>query len=300
MELRGRADDGQHRVAGRRCEQHLEHVRVARLCAIVRSMIGEGGLCTPSAASRSRKVASGDAVSMPCMPSRSTTLAAPPPVVVTTATRAGVRAGPGGLAARQERPDLDQRFQHVHAHDAAIAEIRVQRRVLAGERAGVRAREASPRLRAPELVGDHRLARRVRRARRRARARRVAHRLQEQQDDVACRGVVGEQLAPARRRRGRASLPTETSLANPRPRAAPRDSTVPSMVPLCETMLVVPAGSDVHLEHRVHGERAAAAGMSIMPMLFGPSSRTPSARARATSRCLCAPRPRRRRRRSRR
>ncbi len=56
-----------------------------------------------------------------------------------------------------------------------------------------------------------------------------------------------------------ASLPTDTSLAKPRPRAAPRDSTVPSMVPLCETMLVAPAGGDVHRQHRVHGDRAAAA-----------------------------------------
>ena len=39
-----------------------------------------------------------------------------------------------------------------------------------------------------------------------------------------------------------ASLPTDTSLEKPRPRAAPRDSTVPSMVPLCDTMLVAPAG----------------------------------------------------------
>ena len=38
----------------------------------------------------------GATVSMPCMPSRSTTLAAPPPVVVTTATR-GTRAMRGGL-----------------------------------------------------------------------------------------------------------------------------------------------------------------------------------------------------------
>src|SRR6266851_5163356 len=40
-----------------------------------------------------------------------------------------------------------------------------------------------------------------------------------------------------------ASLPSETSLAKPSPRAAPRESSVPSMVPLCETILVEPAGS---------------------------------------------------------
>ena len=86
-----------------------------------------------------------------------------------------------------------------------------------------------------------------------------------------------------------ASLPTETSLAKPRPRAAPRESTVPSMVPLCETMLVVPAGS-ASISSTAFTVSATRPGMSITPMLFGPSRRTPSARARATSRaCRAAP-----------
>ena len=80
------------------------------------------------------------------------------------------------------------------------------------------------------------------------------------------------------------SLPTDTSLENPRPRALPRDSTVPSMVPLCETMLVEPAdGTSISsTAFTVIGQRPERL---IIPMLFGPSSRTPSSCARAASFC---------------
>ena len=78
-------------------------------------------------------------------------------------------------------------------------------------------------------------------------------------------------------------MPTETSLAKPRPRAAPRESSVPSMVPLCDTMLAPPAGS-ASISSTAFTVSATRPGRSITPMLFGPSRRTPSSRARATSR----------------
>ncbi len=80
-----------------------------------------------------------------------------------------------------------------------------------------------------------------------------------------------------------ASFPTDTSLEKPRPRASPRDRSVPSMVPLCDTKLVVPAGKD-SISRTAFAESATRPGTSMRPMLLGPSSRTPSARARAASR----------------
>src|SRR5204862_372684 len=82
-----------------------------------------------------------------------------------------------------------------------------------------------------------------------------------------------------------ASLPTETSLAKPRPRAAPRESTVPSIVPLCETRLVVPAGG-ASISRTPFTVRATRPGRFTTPMLLGPSRRTPSSRARAGRRQL--------------
>jgi hypothetical protein len=84
-------------------------------------------------------------------------------------------------------------------------------------------------------------------------------------------------------------LPTDTSFAKPRPRAAPRDRSVPSIVPLCETMLVFPPGS-FSMSSTAFTLSASRAGTLITPMLFGPSSRTPSSRARSTSRrCRFSP-----------
>ena len=79
----------------------------------------------------------------------------------------------------EQRRDLDQRFEHVDAHDAAVAEVRVERRVRAGERTGVRARELDAERGAAELVRDERLARRMRHARRARQALGIAHRLQK-------------------------------------------------------------------------------------------------------------------------
>ena len=125
MELRGRADHGEHRVAIRERSGFSHHRSVGRgFFPIVRSMIG----------------ASAASSSTPRMPRRSTTVAAPPPVVVTTRDARRTRQI-RRFAPRQQRADLEQRFQHVDAHDAAIAEVRVERGVAAGERAGVRARE---------------------------------------------------------------------------------------------------------------------------------------------------------------
>ena len=86
-----------------------------------------------------------------------------------------------------------------------------------------------------------------------------------------------------------ASFPTAIILAKPSPRAAPRESTVPSIVPLCETTLVVPMGS-ASISSTAFTVSATRPGMSMRPMLFGPSRRTPSLRARATRRaCRAAP-----------
>src|SRR3990172_8272543 len=85
----------------------------------------------------------GATVSMPSVPRRSTTLAAPPPVVVTTATRGA--------------PPPCPPFSPPPAPPPPRPRPR-------GPRGG-RAREPPAQLRAPELVGPPRLARRVRRPR---------------------------------------------------------------------------------------------------------------------------------------
>ena len=189
---------------------------------------------------RGRLASSADG-SMPRRPRRSTTLAAPPPVVVTTATR-GARFSSNGPSARKQRRDLEQRLEHVDAHDAAVAEVRVERAIGAGERAGVRARQRLAQRRAAELVGDDRLAGGVRRRAARGEARRIAHRLQEEQDHARV-GVRRRAARPARRRRGRPRCRPRPAWRSPgraprRARAACRAS-----VPLCETRLVPPAGS---------------------------------------------------------
>ena len=80
-----------------------------------------------------------------------------------------------------------------------------------------------------------------------------------------------------------ASLPTETSLANPRPRAAPRDISVPSMVPDCEITLVLPTGGAPPSSTALT-VMATLPGTSTTPMLLGPSRRTLPCRAPATRR----------------
>ncbi len=62
-------------------------------------MIGALRIGTPLSISNAMSASSGTSVSMPSVPSRSTTLAAPPPVVVTTATRGVLLRGAGA------RPD---------------------------------------------------------------------------------------------------------------------------------------------------------------------------------------------------
>jgi hypothetical protein len=67
------------------------------------------------------------------------------------------------------------------------------------------------------------------------------------------------------------------------PRAAPRESTVPSMVPLCETMLVVPA-CGASISSTAFTVSAMRPGRLTTPMLLGPRTRTPSSFARAARR----------------
>ena len=184
----------------------------------------------------------------------------------------------GRLASGEERRDLEQRLEHVDAHDAAVAEVGVERGVGAGERAGMRERGFFAERRAAELVGDDRLARRMRLARRACKTRGVAHRLEKRtMTRGRVRGEKLDQLAHA----DVGFVADGNQLANPRPRAAPRESSVPSIVPLCDTMLVLPAGSD-SISSTAFTLTARLPG-TITPMLFGPSSRTPSSLARATS-----------------
>ena len=70
-------------------------------------------------------------------------------------------------------------------------------------------------------------------------------------------------------------MPTDTSFAKPSPRAAPRESSVPSIVPLCETRLVPPTGG-ASISSTAFTVSATRPGRSTMPMLFGPRRRTPS------------------------
>ncbi|MNS69732.1 hypothetical protein D3C72_1030520 [compost metagenome] len=84
-----------------------------------------------------------------------------------------------------------------------------------------------------------------------------------------------------------ASLPTDTSLAKPSPRAAPRDSSAPSIDPLCEITLMPPA-CRVSVSSTAFTERMAPLCTSTTPMLFGPSNRTPSSLARRASACWAA------------
>ena len=109
-----------------------------------------------------------------------------------------MRAGQGPASGEQRR-QLEQPFQGLHARDAEPAEEGVRRRVRAGQRAGVAGRELRAVGAAAELVGDHRLARGVRAAREVGEVLRPADRLQEQQDRVHLR-IVHQQPGHLRRR----------------------------------------------------------------------------------------------------
>ena len=224
--------------------------------ASVRSMIGASETRTPSAESCAQR-SSGATVSMPERAQ-----------AVDDARGAAAGRGHDGdarrarelrrLAAGDERRDLDQRLEHVDAHDAAVAEVGVDRarrcrraRRCASARAPRRAPSGRACRRRP-VCPRHapRAAARASRAAsrtvsRNSRITRVSRVVDEQLDQLADAevGFVADRR-PAWRSRGRA------------PRRA--RARVPSMVPLCETTLVVPARQRVHLQHRVDGQRDAA------------------------------------------
>ena len=78
------------------------------------------------------------------------------------------------------------------------------------------------------------------------------------------------------------SLPTDTSLANPSPRAAPREISVPIIVPLCDTTLAPPRGN-TSLSNAALTVMIAPLSTLARPIEFGPITRTPSDLARSTS-----------------
>ena len=78
------------------------------------------------------------------------------------------------------------------------------------------------------------------------------------------------------------SLPMDTIFEKPKPRAVPRESRLPSTLPLWETTLRLPA--------RISGISSTAltlrvrpAAKFITPMLLGPTRRTPASRATASN-----------------
>ena len=111
-------------------------------------------------------------------------------------------AGRGGhrdaLAGRrrpidQQRRYVDQRFEHRHAGDAVALAESVERRVGAGDRAGVRLGELLADVGAAELVGHHRLAGGMRPPRRPRQPLAVAQGFHEQQDRLGL-GIVDQQV----------------------------------------------------------------------------------------------------------
>jgi hypothetical protein len=87
-----------------------------------------------------------------------------------------IRGRPGP---HQQRRDLQQRLEQLHAHDAVFAKKRIAGGVRSGQRSGVRHRQLRAHLGAAELEHRDRLARPVRGTRRTA-----AHR-------AASRGTAG-------------------------------------------------------------------------------------------------------------
>ena len=173
---------------------------------------------------------------------------------------------------RQQRQSLDQRRQGLHPRNPAIAQERVGGIVLAGKRAGMGGGKLARLLRAPELVGEHRLAGCRRLARKHAQPVGVAHRFEKQQVALD-RGIVEHRHADlAKRQVG--LVADRDSPAKPMPQALPRDKSVPIMPPLCEAAKMPPTGRS--------GSSKAAFAVSIMPLrrltmprLDGPTMRIP-------------------------
>ena len=93
------------------------------------------------------------------------------------------------LGLGEERRRLGEFFEILHHHGTHPIEHGAVRGGRTGQRAGVRSGQVLPDFRAPELVDDHRLARRERAARRARQMIGVAQGFEEQQNRAGVRVV---------------------------------------------------------------------------------------------------------------
>ena len=79
-----------------------------------------------------------------------------------------------------------------------------------------------------------------------------------------------------------ASPPTDTKPANPTPRALPRETSAPIMLPLCEATNTLPVGRSGSANAALAVKVSPLAGLTT-PRLLGPSTRTPVVRQSSCS-----------------
>ena len=138
-----------------------------------------------------------------------------------------------GFLVGDQRRQLEQGFQHVHAQHAVLPEECIRQLVGSRHRAGVRCGEVLSDLRAPELVDNHRLAGGKRPARRVREVIRVADGFHEEQNRAGMR-IVDEAVGDLADTEV-ASLPTETAWkTGAAPETARQEP--PIMLPDCETI----------------------------------------------------------------
>ena len=195
IELRRGADHEDHRIVAVVGQQPLDGARHDLGLGAGQREIDQLALARamPSGFSQSTSACGGSTMSRPAIAMLSTTMAAPPPVVVATATRLPLPLIGWRRAIDQQRRHIDQRFEHRHPRDAVAAAEGVEGGVGAGDGAGMRFGQLLADLGAAELVGDHRLARRMGAPRRVRQALAIAQRLHEQQDRVGP-GIVDQQV----------------------------------------------------------------------------------------------------------
>ena len=100
---------------------------------------------------------------------------------------------------------------------------------------------------------------------------------------------VAAQISPRLRSH---SLPTDTRPAKPTPRARPRDTSAPTMLPLCEATKTLPAGTSGSAKAALAVSTSRVRGLTT-PRQLGPRMRMPVCRAMSASCCSraapCAP-----------
>ena len=276
--------------AGRRAEQ-VDRVRDARLAGKDR---GAARRASPASSSGSSSPAASQA-SAQRIPS--------PPAFVSTPTR----RPRGQRLAREQAGDVDELLERPRAEHAGLVEERVDRRLRAGERGGVRARGARAGAVAPAFSARIGLRRATRRASR-AELARVAERLEVEQDEIRLRVVLPplEQVvrgdvrlvpdrdegreaeprsAPSRAARARARRSATRSRSGPAAaRAARRSRSAAASRRRCRGSSGRPAG------RRARGRARAAAPAARRPRRRSRRSRTRSRRARGRP-CPAPPRP---------